>query len=331
MRKWDDLAGHEQLAVIRRCPDETGNYLQYLDVLRYRDPRLAADLAESVAKITDDVETKCRALFVATSAYLQVWEPDTVRRRLEYLTVLVSRHRLHALEFDLLLRSGWYSFLLGQLTIAEEILAVAIAKASPEDPIQLGRAILMRGIALVRNGRSREAGWHCESALLILPRSARRDRAAALLELAKLRQEAGDLRRADHLLHLASMEIDPEETGNIAAILWARGNVAAEMKAYEDSERFLAQAQAMIPGCLMNQGLIAIDRASVLVRLDRADEAVAEASKVRDFLEAEMPNPHAAAGLLELERIRQQGLNLSVRLAALKAVTQELRESKRAV
>ena len=299
-----------RLRQAERCrqPAFTRAYLEYLDALRYDNPKEAARNAEEMAvklipRLTgpqpERLALQLKALGVFGSAHRVSGGFSTAARAARVALALARKHRMPRVTADLLQRGAYalsdHGRFAEAMKLLDEALVIYFDLGSKQG---LGQVMVDRGHMLNYLGEHKAAVQAFVRALRVLDnrgRQARRNILAAHTNLAVAYEHLGQFGDAEQALEEALTLVHDQESINKAKVVWQLGSIAMKRRSLVAGEKYFRMAAKLLEKRYpFDRALVTLDLTEALLAQGKADEATQIAVSTTEFL-----TPHRSNRVLE--------------------------------
>lgn len=289
-------------------------WLEWLDELRYDDPRRATEVSEaSLDAIPDEYLPRLLGIWASACRTLASYKEATLALR-EALRLARAREDSLA-EADLLRRGA---SLVGSasanyptaLMVAGKAVAICARLGNVD---KMGRAMVSQGVFLYYLDRLSEAEVAIESALVFLEETSIRDRIAVFQVLGLIsharRQPQRALKFIGKALPLASTHYQ------IGKLSWLQGCILSDLDRWDMAHLAFEDAHnSLIKAAPIDAALAACDQVRLLLASRRIQDARLRIFEMRKLMEPLAGHLIASAAIRDLIRCEREGVRLTTTL-----------------
>lgn len=303
-------------------------WLEWLDELRYEDPKATVRIAEEAVEVVQTQHTP-RLLGIWASACRPLCRHE------DAVLVLREALRLARLQMDRLseadlLRRGAALVVSASANyvVALKIVELASALYARSGEIdRLGCTLVNQGIFLTYMERYSEAKTALESGVKLLDPRTTRERIAALQVLGLIAQEQD---RPEVALELSSRALKlVTNRYQVGKLRWLQGCALADLGQWNEAhESFEIALEQLLRPSPVDASLSACDHVRMLIDGGRIEQARSQISAMRRLMEPLADNLIASAAIRDLVRSEQEGARLTTVLV--QRIIRRIEESRRA-
>ena len=304
------------------------DWLEWLDTLRYDDPRRAIQTAEAAVEVVESEHlvwllgiwaSACRLLCKHGEAFLVLREALHISRLTD--NILAEANTLQRCASLVVSAKADYGV---AIRINERAIAHHAASGRTE---KMGQALVSQGIYLAYLERQDEAETTLQTALELLTESSQKHHFSLFHALGWLSKERGRYQEAlsycNHAQHFSAADYQIGKLQSLeASILAAQGRWDEARETFEKSFRLLIGTSPV------DAAIVACDQVKLLLRSGFSDEARKRILAMRKLMSLLSKNVVACAAIRDLIQSEQEGRVLTDKLVC--RIVQRIEESRRA-